>query len=595
MYLVGFFDNSSMMDKTANISTEKITHLLDEAYALRVHSLKRSVELAGKALELSRASNEPSLMAKSLNQLSLFHMIRGEYDESIKLAEKAIGYFEKLADERGIADAKYNIAGVYYKTDNFNLGLVYLIDCQKIYRKYDDHHNLARVHKSIGTIYEYFGDQKSAIKSYEEAVDSGVKANNLNLQSNAFNPLSGIYLNQGKIEKAMTLIEQAIAMKNQTGDTRGLAFSLYGRGKVYTKTGEYQKAEADFLESNRIHEEMGEKLGLGMGYHKLGALFIASEEYEKAKVYLFKALDFSKSYKVAIIIFKAYYLLYTVFKKENNIETALEYLEKFIDAKALVINEQTAKLIEGYDVISQMHSLELESQSQKEKMTIIERKNQELDSFFHRVSHDLKGPITSLISLDAIIRDEVKDEGVLRYMDMGVDQVYRMNHILDELINLTRITHEDEAIQAINFEEIIKECLASSKALPHFKQVAFERQVQPNMNFKAPWALINTIIQNLIENGIKYARVDQPNPFLKIEVKSRDGEILIIVEDNGIGMSKDTGKNIFEMFYRANKQVVGSGLGLYILNRAVEKLQGTVVLDSKIERGSTFTITLPCG
>jgi len=583
------------MDKTATGIEEKVTHLLDEAYALRVHSLARSVELAGKALELSRASNEPSLIAKSLNQLSLFYMIRGEYEEAIGLAEEAIKYFEELGDDRGIADAKYNIAGTLYKTDSFNLGLVHLIDCQKIYRKYDDQHNLARVQKSIGTIYEYFGDQKSAIKSYEEAIDSGVKANNLNLQSNAFNPLSGIYLNQGKVEKAMTLIEQAIAMKSQTGDTRGLAFSLYGRGKVYTQTGEYKKAEDDFLESNRIHEEMGEKLGLGMGYHKLGALFIESGEYEKAKDYLFKALDFSKSYKVAIIVFKAYYLLYTVFKKENNIEVALEYLEKFIDAKALVINEQTAKLIEGYDEISQMHSMELEAQSQKEKMNIIERKNQELDSFFHRVSHDLKGPITSLISLDAIIRDEVKDAGVLRFMDMGVDQVYRMNHILDELINLTRITHEDEAIQDINFEEIVKECLGSLKALPHFNQVAFESQVQPDMNFKAPWALINTIIQNLIENGIKYARVDQSNPFVKVNISKNDHEIIIVVDDNGVGMSKDTGKNIFEMFYRANKQVVGSGLGLYILNRAVEKLQGTVALDSEIERGSTFTITLPCG
>ena len=579
-----------------NISVEitaKVRSLLDQAYSIRVNDLNQSTSLAKEALLLSRESNQEALIAKCLNQLSRFQMIKGQYDESIELANEAIEYFEMIKDDKGIADAKYNIADALYKTDNPNLGLVHLLECKKTYKKLENYHHLARVQKSIGAIYEYFGDNKSAIKTYEEAIESGKKAGNLNLQSNAYNPLSGIYLNMEKMDRAMQMIEKAIEMKNEAGDIRGLAFSLYGRGKVYTKTGEFKMAEIDFLESIRIHEEMGERIGIGMCYHKLGALFLASQDYEQAKSYLLKALEFSEKHKVSTIRFKALYLLYTVFKKEDNVVQSLEYLEKYVEAKRLGINAHTSELIEGYAAIEEMRSIEQKDKAQKNKMEIIQEKNLELDSFFHRVSHDLKGSISSLISLDAILRDQIKDENILKFMDMSIDQVYRMNHILDELIKLTRTTHGNLEVHDINFEKLIEECLTSNTTLENFDKVKFESSVQQGLGFRAPWVLINTILLNLIENGIKYARIDQPNPFLNIDISEENGLLQIIAIDNGIGMKKETGKNIFEMFYRANKEVIGSGLGLYILVRAVERLEGTVDLVSEIETGSTFTVTLP--
>src|ERR1700761_6122409 len=93
---------------------ENIASLLDEAYACRTNNLKRSIELADRSLSLSRDLGDKSLIARSLSNLSLFNMIMGAYDDSIKMSEEAIKYFEELRDEKGIADAKYNIAGVYY-------------------------------------------------------------------------------------------------------------------------------------------------------------------------------------------------------------------------------------------------------------------------------------------------------------------------------------------------------------------------------------------------------------------------------------------------------------------------------------------------
>ena len=119
---------------------ETIIALLEEAYKLRVSNLKRSKELCKEGLTLSIEIDDKALIGKSLNLLSLFSMIMGDHQHSLEMAQEAIVYFEALGDEKGIADAKYNIASINYKTDNYHLGLVNLIDCITIYRKFHDYH-----------------------------------------------------------------------------------------------------------------------------------------------------------------------------------------------------------------------------------------------------------------------------------------------------------------------------------------------------------------------------------------------------------------------------------------------------------------------
>ena len=120
----------------------QVVSLLDEGYACRSSNLTLSVELAQKALSISRELGDKALIAKSLSQHALFSMIQGEYDAAISMSKEALAYFEELKDELGVASAKYNLGGVYYKTDNYYLGMAYLTDCVNIYRKNNDHQNL---------------------------------------------------------------------------------------------------------------------------------------------------------------------------------------------------------------------------------------------------------------------------------------------------------------------------------------------------------------------------------------------------------------------------------------------------------------------
>lgn len=108
--------------------SKRVVLLIEEAHLLRTSNIVRSIEIAEEALFISRSINDKSLIGKCLNQLSLFYMIISDFEKSTAKSKEAILFFKELNDERGIADANYNIGSVHYKTNNYHLGLVYLID-----------------------------------------------------------------------------------------------------------------------------------------------------------------------------------------------------------------------------------------------------------------------------------------------------------------------------------------------------------------------------------------------------------------------------------------------------------------------------------
>jgi len=566
--------------------------LLKTAYSKRVNDLDASVGLTKQAIAIAEKTDNRELKAHAKNHLGLFYMIVGKFDEAKECANEALIYFETNENLKGIADAKYTIAGVYYKTDDYHLGLEYLLDCLNIYRKFNDHFNEARVLKSMGTIYEYFGDQENAIRAYLRSIEAGRLANDPNLESNAYNPLSGIYVKRGMHDLALTTIEKSIAIKEQSKDIRGLAFALYGRGKVYIKTGKFERAKADLDKSLSIQREMGDKLGVTMALNKLGVLYCELKNYSEAKTYLLECLDLAEKFKIRFIIYKALYNLHLVSRNENNDRQALHYLERYIRIKESIINTHTHNVIKSYEAISKVKALEHEAEVQRSKTEIIERKNAELDSFFYRVSHDLKGPISSLIGLHNLVKIDIKDEQAQHYFQMYQSQIMRINTIVMELINLTRMNNPAMNVIRIDFDLLLQECINAYEYLPQFSKIRFIKEIDPHIEFYSEWAIVNTILQNLIENAIKYSSPDRES-FVRIAVNETNTCIKIEVEDNGIGISPDYQAKIFDMFFRANDRVDGTGLGLYILRRAVERLQGQVTFKSEAHSGSTFFVTLP--
>lgn len=272
-------------------------------------------------------------------------------------------------------------------------------------------------------------------------------------------------------------------------------------------------------------------------------------------------------------------------EKEEAQQLALKIQQDATEKLEIKVRERTEELSKANQ------NLQFTLETNELQTKIIEDKNAELDAFFYRISHDLKGPISSLLGLAFLAKNEIQDQQALLYLEKANQQIERLNSIINGLIKLTKLNDADLRKERIDFEKLIDQCIESSNTTPNFSTVVFKKDIQPNLEFYSEWTLLNTIIQNLIENAIKYS--SEQSPYVHITIRKEPDWVCIEVVDNGHGIPIEHQAKIFEMFYRASQQISGTGLGLYILKRSVDRLKGKIELQSDIGMGSRFTIKLP--
>jgi signal transduction histidine kinase len=227
----------------------------------------------------------------------------------------------------------------------------------------------------------------------------------------------------------------------------------------------------------------------------------------------------------------------------------------------------------------------------KEQNLTIEKKNEELDAFFYRISHDLKAPISSLVGLSTLARYDVKDPEALAYFEKQHEQLSRLSDMVRGLVNIIHAGEGQHPKVKIDFEKMIQGCIDSFNSLKNADKVKYIIDVPEGIMYHSEWVILNSIFQNLIENSIKYA--NEVDPYIRVQIREADKELIIIVEDNGLGIPEMHQSKIFDLFYRATQNSKGSGLGLYILKRSVDKLKGKIELKSEEDKGTTFIIKLP--
>lgn len=231
----------------------------------------------------------------------------------------------------------------------------------------------------------------------------------------------------------------------------------------------------------------------------------------------------------------------------------------------------------------------------KETEEHLKYKNNELDTFVYRVSHDMRGPVASMMGLYNVVKHEVLDETSLAFFEMYNDQIIRLNETILALIDLTRIKEKTAEYDTISFEEIVDGSINSFTHLLGFESTKIEKIYKLHRVYNGDKTLLTTIIQNLIENAIKYSRPEVDNVVqVLIELPTDKDFLTINVTDNGRGIKKAVQGDVFNMFFRGDdNSAIGSGLGLYILKNAVDKLNGKINLDSVVNEGTSFTITIP--
>jgi len=221
--------------------------------------------------------------------------------------------------------------------------------------------------------------------------------------------------------------------------------------------------------------------------------------------------------------------------------------------------------------------------------------NKELDSFVYSVSHNLRAPLMSVLGLINIVQLENKngDNLLNSYFQMIQESIHKLDDTLKEILDYSRNARSALNVTEVDIKRMIEDSFERMKYMEGSENITKSIEVDNNRPFHTDAYRLSVIINNLVSNAIKYRDVTKENSELRVKICVSDTRLQITFADNGIGIAKEYLHKIFEMFYRATERSEGAGLGLYIVRETVDKLHGTITVESGIGSGTTFCITLP--
>jgi signal transduction histidine kinase len=218
--------------------------------------------------------------------------------------------------------------------------------------------------------------------------------------------------------------------------------------------------------------------------------------------------------------------------------------------------------------------------------------NLELDSFVYKASHDLRAPLSSLSGLINLTESEFPTEANPHFQLMKAS-VYRLDKFIQQLAHYSRNNNTRPDSETIDFGEFIREIINDYRYLMNADKIHFEIEPSSAQKIYSDPFRLRVILNNLLANAIKYHQTRQEYPFIRIQLLDTPRDFTISVQDNGSGISPQYQSKIFEMFTRAHNQSDGSGLGLYIVKKALEKLKGHISVESTLGEGSLFRVKIP--
>jgi PAS domain S-box-containing protein len=224
----------------------------------------------------------------------------------------------------------------------------------------------------------------------------------------------------------------------------------------------------------------------------------------------------------------------------------------------------------------------------------LERSNADLEQFAHVASHDLQEPLRMVSSFTSLIAEHYKghtDEKVEKYIRYTLDGAKRMQQLIQDLLSYSRVDSQAELPTLIKSEIAVKTALENLNASIEKSHAEIDCDELPAVYADA--MQLAQVFQNLIGNALKFS--GESSPHIRVGAK-RDGDKWVFhVKDNGIGIEKKYAERVFLMFQRLNERghYEGSGIGLAIVKKIIERHGGLIWFDSELKIGTTFYFTIP--
>lgn len=560
-----------------------------------------------EALELADEVEALKWKAEAYNHLSWLYKNEKNYRKSFEYIDKALEIERYIGDKKSESTTLNYLGTIYLSQNDLENALKYFEQSLALRKEIEYTRGVADVLFNIGTIKEEQGFLDDAFRFYKSSYDFEIEMGRIADLAYNYNAFASISLKKGELKDARINLEKALdnGLQYQNAATLSTTYKLFA--DLFEKSGDfrnaylYHKKFKNFSDSLFSIEKSRQLLEMQAGFEledkdRQIVLLNAQNEASRSEMALQKlTIERQQIMIIAIVIGLVLvavtaYVFFMYFRSRSKANELLLKLNREITDQKEEIEAQSEELKEASENLYMLNqNLEVLVKERTEKL---QEAYKELDTFFYRSSHDFRRPITTFLGLAEVARVTIKDEQAINLFEKVKETATNLDKMLSKLQSISYVGSQELVYKEVYFEGIIESIISNLIDEIRARRIIVNTHVKLDKPFISYPLYISIILENLIENSINFSLKDGSR--IDIDVSNSAEERLVIrVKDNGIGIPQQYQHQIFDMYYRASEHSKGNGLGLYITKKAVEKLEGTIKVESSLGEGTEFIIDLP--
>lgn len=589
-------------------------------------------------LQLARSIHYKHGTSQALVGLGNVYHMKGDYAAAKEYHLQNIAFCDSIQDFDGVASSYNNMGNIANEVGDYKQAIEYYTKSSELYQKTGAELPSAIVLANIGMIQNKLQSYNNAIRYFEQ---SNVVFRKLNYKPGINFVLKNMgiaFKNTGKLDDALQAYSEALDYYAAIRAVHQQSELLQNIGNIYWEKKDYGKAEAHYMNALKITSSVKDSVGMARAHNCLGALYHAKKDLHKAKEHFLKASTISQVTRNPLIqitaetdLHSVYAALgdfrnaYKIYKNYIGIRDSLHGIEKDKAAKEIEAKYQSERKEKEIALLSaqnQTKSLQIRKREneriylfsmvfitgvlglvmyrmyaiKKRANTSLQRLNQFQSNFFTNISHEFRTPLTLILSALEKKRSSLNQNS--DYDIKIIEQnTTRMLQLINQLLDLSRLEAGSEKLRVseVNVLNFVRNLAASFTSLAEGRSIQFQIDISgDDVIGYLDTDKIEKIVFNLLSNAFKFT---PPNRKVIFNAEANQKQVIINVIDNGSGIPPDSLKRIFQRFYQVNsadnRAYGGTGIGLSLTKELVELHGGTLTVDSEINKGSTFTLTIP--
>ncbi|MGJ3238772.1 MAG: ATP-binding protein [Anaerolineae bacterium] len=593
--------------KTTNAPIEQLAILQEMGW---LYALRESA----RDLQACLTQADAFLDADIPQHYHVYQMLLRVFHQSLSTS-----YLSALEDALSLEknDAKH-LRGTWRWRVHFLLGSIYsrsmlADDAIKHYRRIieisrhqGDHTGEAIGLNAVGLVYGFLKDYDQAKSYFEQSLTIARQHDDIKQQFTVYHNLAQMHIATGEIDGADEAVQKTLRIAYVLKDLRMITFAIGKQALVLIGREQYATAR-QVLEQQltRISDDdtlYYPRITLGRTLARIYGIqgehsasvdllepIIEQAEIRGHKLVLIESLqdmvnahEALGNYREALTYHKQYHALYQAFHDDRD-------MERLQMREILYRTRETEMQLRHQRQIAQDAVKRAEQTHQ-----YFEELNNIKKDFIDSATHDLKNPLTGIHLNAQLLRRKI-DSQFHRHLDHIESDTARMNRLISDMLDVAKLETGDALnLQLHSLSALLDKLYQAHSKVADTRAIRIDVDAPPQLHSIFDEHYLYRCLSNLLSNAIKYS---ENGGQVKIKVDVSQDHIQITIHDNGIGIPPADLPHIFERFYRveheSTRQIEGTGLGLSIVKSIVEQHGGTIVVESVLAQGSTFTINLP--